>query len=93
MLYDRLLRMHPSPVVALNRAIALGQSEGAEQGLAAIAAIDDRERLSEYPFYFAALGELERRCGRIDQARDYLRAAIAVARSPTERRFLESRMT
>jgi RNA polymerase sigma-70 factor (ECF subfamily) len=92
MLYDRLLQMHGSPVVALNRAIALGQSEGAERGLAAIAAIDDRERLREYPFYFAALGELERRCGRVDQARDYLRAAIAVARSPMERRYFEGRM-
>jgi predicted RNA polymerase sigma factor len=92
MLYDRLLRMHPSPVVALNRAIALGQSEGPERGLAAIAAIDDRERLSEYPFYFAALGELERRCGRIDQARGHLRSAIAVARSPIERRYFEGRM-
>ncbi len=91
-LYDRLMQMHASPVVALNRAIALGQSEGAERGLAAIAAIEDRERLSEYPFYFAALGELERQCGRLDQAREYLKSAIVVARSPMERRYLQSRM-
>jgi len=92
LLYDRLMDMHRSPVVALNRAIAVAQSEGPEQGLAAIRAIDGGERLKEYPFYFAALGELERRCGRVDLAREHLRSAIAVARSPMERKYLEGRM-
>jgi predicted RNA polymerase sigma factor len=91
-LYDRLLALHPSPVVALNRAIAVAESEGAERGLAAIEGIAERERLASYPFYFAALGELERRCGRIDRAREYLEAAIAVARNPMERRYLEGRL-
>src|SRR5205814_6650772 len=58
-LYDMLMAQHPSPVVALNRAIAVAQSESAERGLEEIAAIGDRERLAHYPFYFAAQGELE----------------------------------
>src|SRR5215470_9201221 len=60
-LYDRLLALEPSPVVALNRAVAVGQRDGAEAGLAALAAIADRERLARYPFYPAAFAELERR--------------------------------
>jgi RNA polymerase sigma-70 factor (ECF subfamily) len=90
-LYDRLLAMRPSPVVALNRAIALAQTEGAPRGLDAIAAIAGRERLARYPFYPAALGELELRCGRNDVARDHFREAASLARSPLERRFLERR--
>jgi RNA polymerase sigma-70 factor (ECF subfamily) len=91
-MYDRLLAMRPSPVVALNRAIAVGQHEGAARGLEELTAIADRERLAEYPFYPAALGEMELRCGRTDAARDHFRAAVALSRSPIERRFLERRV-
>ncbi|MEO7038831.1 MAG: DUF6596 domain-containing protein [Gemmatimonadaceae bacterium] len=90
-LYDTLLMMHPSPVVALNRAIAVGQRDGAESGLAAIEAIADVERLAEYPFYFAALGELEQRLGRTDAAREHFLTAKSRARNPMERRFFERR--
>jgi RNA polymerase sigma-70 factor (ECF subfamily) len=90
-LYDQLLLIRPSPVVALNRAIAVAQHEGAARGLEEIASIDDRERLARYPFYPAALGDLELRCGRRDLARDHFREAAALARSPIERRFLERR--
>jgi len=91
-LYDALLTIRPSPVVALNRAIAVAQHEGPERGLQEIQAIDDRDRLAGYPFYFAALGELELRCERRDAARDHFQAALALARSPMERRFLEQRI-
>lgn len=91
-LYDRLLVLAPSPVVALNRAIAIAERDGPEQGLEAIAAMADRDRLAAYPFYPAALGELERRCGRISQARDHFLAARALARNAAERRFLEKRL-
>src|SRR5919108_2420146 len=57
-LYDMLMAIRPSPVVALNRAIAIAQHEGPEAGLAAIAAMEDRERLASYPFFPAALAEL-----------------------------------
>src|SRR5262249_3563822 len=91
-LYDTLMTIHPSPIVALNRAIAVAQCEGPESGLAEIHAIEDRRRLPAYPFYAAALGELELRRGRHEAAREPFRAALALARSPMERRFLEQRV-
>jgi RNA polymerase sigma factor (sigma-70 family) len=91
-LYDTLMAIRPSPVVALNRAIAVAQQQGPERGLEEIHAIADRDRLSAYPFYFAALGELELRRGRHDSARDQFQAALALARNPMERRFLEHRV-
>jgi RNA polymerase sigma-70 factor (ECF subfamily) len=91
-LYDTLLTIRPSPVVALNRAIAVAQHEGPERGLEEIHAIERVDRLSMYPFYFAALGELELRCGRREAARGHFQSALALARNPMERRFLERRV-
>jgi RNA polymerase sigma factor (sigma-70 family) len=91
-LYDTLMRLRPSPIVALNRAIAIAQYAGPDQGLKEILAITDRERLAAYPFYFAALGELELRLGRGEVARTQFQAALGVARNPMERRFLELRI-
>ena len=91
-LYDMLLAIRPSPVVALNRALAVAQRDGPERGLAAIAAIADHDRLANYPFYHAALGELELRCRHGDAARGHFRAALALARNAMERHFLEQRM-
>lgn len=90
-LYDRLLEIRPSPVVALNRAIAVAQAEGPERGREALMNIAGRERLETYPFYAAALGEIELRCGNTAVAHEHYRTAIALARSPMERRFLQSR--
>ena len=59
-----LMTLRPPPVVALNRAIAIAQNEGAERGLEEIHAIAGAERMLDYPFYHAALGELEHRCSR-----------------------------
>ncbi len=91
-LYDILMKVRPSPIVALNRAIAIAQNEGPERGLEEISSITDRDRLAAYPFYFAALGELEFRRGRHKRARDHFRAALALARNPMERRFLDQRV-
>jgi RNA polymerase sigma factor (sigma-70 family) len=91
-LYDTLLTIRPSPIVALNRAIAIAQHEGAARGLAEMDAIADRERLADYPFYFAALGELELRCGRLEDARAHFLTARTLARNPMERRFFEQRI-
>jgi RNA polymerase sigma factor (sigma-70 family) len=91
-LYDTLMTLRPSPVVALNRAIAVAQHEGPERGLEEIHAIADRERLATYPFYHAALGEFESRSGRNEIAQEHFRAARALARNDMERRFLEDRM-
>jgi RNA polymerase sigma factor (sigma-70 family) len=91
-LYDMLMTILPSPVVALNRAIAVAQSEGAERGLEEIHAIAGVERLVEYPFYYAALGELEHRCNRGTLARRHFQAALERARNPMEQRFLQQRL-
>jgi len=91
-LYDRLLAIAPSPVVALNRAIAIAERDGAERGIEELEAIEGRDRLEGYPFYPAALGELELRRGDRERARTFFAAALAAARNPTERRFLEKRV-
>jgi RNA polymerase sigma factor (sigma-70 family) len=91
-LYDRLMDVAPSPVVALNRAIAIAERDGAERGLEELHAIADRARLSRYPFYPAAMGELELRRGNQKRAREHFQAALGLARNPAERRFLEKRL-
>ncbi len=90
-LYDILMGIRPSPIVALNRAIAVAQCEGPERGLEEIVRIADRERLVAYPVLLGCDGELERRLGRNGAARGHFAAARKVARSPMERRFLEGR--
>jgi RNA polymerase sigma-70 factor (ECF subfamily) len=90
-LYDQLMAIRPSPVVALNRAIAVGQHEGPERGLEEIHSMADCDRLAAYPFYPAALGEFELRCGKLESAREHFQAALSLARNPMERRFLERR--
>lgn len=91
-LYDALLRVRPSPVVALNRAVALAEHLGPARGLEALGAMQGSERLSGYPFYPAALGELELRLGRATEARKHFRTAYRLARNPAESRFLERRL-
>ncbi|HEV2424549.1 MAG TPA: sigma-70 family RNA polymerase sigma factor [Terriglobia bacterium] len=91
-LYDRLMAIRPSPVVALNRAIAVAQREGPERGLEEIHGITDSGLLARYPFYHAALGELELRRGRHGIAREHFEKAVALGRNPTERQFLKRRM-
>lgn len=90
-LYDTLLSIRPSPIVALNRAIAIAQLEGPERGLEEIASIDDSARLADYPFYFAARGELELRSGHSGVAHGYFATARTLARNPMERRFFQQR--
>jgi RNA polymerase sigma-70 factor (ECF subfamily) len=92
-LYDSLIGMRPSPIVALNRAIAIAQREGPERGLQELRAISDQDRLKRYPFYAAAFGELELKRGSHDRARMHFRAARTLARNPMERRFLDRRVS
>jgi predicted RNA polymerase sigma factor len=91
-LYDKLAAIRPSPIIALNRAIAVAQHQGPESGLQEIRAIGDRERLSRYPFYFAALGDLELRCGRREAARQHFGDALTRARNRMEREFFQQRI-
>lgn len=91
-LYDTLLKLRPSPVVELNRAIALGQRLGPERGLEALRAIADWERLGKYPFYQAAFGEFELLCGRLMAAREHFSIARSLSRNRMEREFFSGRV-
>ena len=88
-LYDELLALHPSPIVALNRAVAVGMSDGPLAGLRAIEAVEaELPRLHLVP---AARAELLARAGRPSDARDHLGRAIELAPSDQERRQLARR--
>lgn len=88
-LYDLLLTI-PSPVVALNRAMAVAQHEGPQRGLEGLCGIADGDRLAAYPFHSAALGELELPIGRHQSAREHFREALSLARNPMEGQFYSS---
>ena len=91
-LYDVLLRADPSPVVELNRAVAIAMRDGAAAGLALIDGILARGDLADYHFAHSARGELCRRLGQATEARAGYRRALALARQEPERRFLERRL-
>jgi RNA polymerase sigma-70 factor, ECF subfamily len=90
LLYDLLARVAPSPVVALNRAVAVAMAEGEERGLELMAALDDE--LEDYYLLHAARADLLRRLGRDEEAADAYARALELARQPTERAFLERRL-
>jgi RNA polymerase sigma-70 factor (ECF subfamily) len=90
-LYDLLLTLKPSPVVALGRAIAVAEADGPERGLEELSRIAAPKSFDDYPFYQAALGELKLRCGFADSARGHFEAASAAARNGMERDFLLAR--
>jgi RNA polymerase sigma-70 factor (ECF subfamily) len=90
--YDVLARAAPSPVIDLNRAVAVAMSDGPEAGLALIDAILDRGDLGDYHLAHAARADLCRRLGRADAARVSYQRALDLARQEPERRFLERRL-
>jgi RNA polymerase sigma-70 factor (ECF subfamily) len=87
-LYGELARLAPSPVVELNRAVAIGMAEGPQAGLAHLDAIDGLER---HHLLHAARGDLLRRLGREPEAQAAYARAAELATNPVERRFLEGR--
>ena len=91
-LYERLMAIAPSPVVMLNRGVAIAQRDGPAAGIAALASLQGDERLAAYPFYPAALGELERRRGNAREAMRHLQHALVLARNASEGKFLQKRM-
>jgi RNA polymerase sigma-70 factor (ECF subfamily) len=91
-LYDILAQANPSPVVDLNRAVAVAMRDGAAAGLARIDAILESGDLADYHLAHAARADLCRRLGRIDDARAAYEKAIRLARQEPERRFLERRL-
>jgi RNA polymerase sigma-70 factor (ECF subfamily) len=91
-LYEVLARLEPSPVVELNRAVAVAMRDGPAEGLALIDAILARGDLAEYHLAHSARAELLRRLGRTAEARDSFTRALALAQQEPERRFLEKRL-
>ena len=91
-LYDVLRRVDPSPVVALNRAVALGMRDGPEIGLSAIEAVLMEGGLDGYHLAHAARAEMQRRLGLAEAARASYQRALELTRQPAERRFLQSRL-
>jgi RNA polymerase sigma-70 factor (ECF subfamily) len=91
-LYDLLLQIEPSPIVELNRAVAVAMRDGPGAGLELIDAILARGVLGDYHLAHAARADLCRRLGRTDDARSAYGRAIDLARQDPERRFLEGRL-
>jgi RNA polymerase sigma-70 factor (ECF subfamily) len=92
LLYDRLLQIQPSPVVELNRAVAVAMCDGLEQGLLLIDDLLAREHLSNYHLAHAARADLCRRLGRIEEARASYEKALSLAVQEPDRRFLARRI-
>lgn len=91
-LYDLLLQLEPSPVVALNRAVAVAMCDGPDAGLQSIDEILARGDLADYHLAHAARADLCRRLGRTADATASYQKALAIAKQEPERRFLEKRL-
>jgi len=91
-LYDVLSRLDPSPIIFLNRAVAVAMRDGPAAGLALVDALLARGELAEYHLAHAARADLCRRLGRSAEARASYERALALARQEPERRFLQHRL-
>ena len=91
-LYDVLLRMQPSPIIELNRAVAVAMRDGVETGLALVDALLARGELADYRLVHAVRADFCRRLGRTAQARAAYAAALELTRQEAERRFLQRRL-
>jgi RNA polymerase sigma-70 factor (ECF subfamily) len=90
--YDRLLRLHSSPVVALNRAVAVAMRDGPAAGLELVDGLIRDGHLDDYHLLYSARADLCRRLGKTDEARASYTQALANTRQGPERRFLERRL-
>lgn len=93
LLYSRLEQLQPSPIVSLNRAVAIAMAEGPDAGLAIIESAQLAEQLNDYHLLHAVRADLLRRLGRHAEAADCYQRALALATNESERRFLEGRRT
>jgi RNA polymerase sigma-70 factor, ECF subfamily len=91
-LYDILLRTHPSPVIEVNRAVAVAMADSVEEGLALLDKIEKREELEKFHLLPAARADLLRRLGRNEEAAEAYRRALSLATNDIERRFLRWRL-
>ena len=90
-LYDHLLALTGSPMIVLNRAVALAEIEGSAAALAAITPLETDKRMADYQPYWAARGHLLAQAGRRQEAREALTVAIGLARDDAVRRYLQAR--
>ncbi|MBV9185875.1 MAG: RNA polymerase sigma factor [Acidobacteria bacterium] len=90
--YDQLVRMQPSPVVHLNRAVAIAMRDGPEAGLTHIDAVLENGDLANYYLAHSARAEMYRRLGRTAEARSAYEKALALTRQEPERQFLQARI-
>ena len=91
-LYDLLFALEPSPVIELNRAVAVAMRDGPAAGLVLVDAILARGELADYRLAHAARADLCRRLGKIDDAREAYARTLALTRQEPERRFIERRL-
>jgi RNA polymerase sigma-70 factor (ECF subfamily) len=91
-LYDRLLRIHPSPVVQLNRAVAIAMCDGPKVGLTLIDAVLEHGELANYYLAHSARADMCRRLGRTAEARSAYEKALALTQQEPERQFLQERI-
>jgi RNA polymerase sigma-70 factor (ECF subfamily) len=91
-LYDQLVRIQPSPVVQLNRAVAIAMRDGPEAGLADIDAVLEHGELSDYYLAHSARADMCRRLGRTAEARSSYEKALALTQQEPERQFLQERI-
>lgn len=91
-LYDALLRLESSPVIQLNRAVAVAMRDGPEAGLVRIEPLLSHETLGRYRLTHAAKADLLRRLGRFSEAKTSYEAALALTRQEPEQRFLKRRL-
>jgi RNA polymerase sigma-70 factor (ECF subfamily) len=92
-LYDLLLRAEPSPIIELNRAVAVAMRDGPAKGLELVNALLERGELAQYHLAHATRADFCRRLGRKTDARASYERALALAKQEPERRFLEKRLT
>ena len=91
-LYDQLLRIYPSPIVQLNRAVAVAMCDGPGPGLTLIDAVLEHGELANYYLAHSARADMYRRLGRTAEARSSYEKALALTQQEAERQFLQERI-
>jgi RNA polymerase sigma-70 factor (ECF subfamily) len=90
--YDVLMAQSPGPIVALNRALAVAERDGVEEGQRLLVSVAEDKKLARYPFYWAALADLQRRAGKHGEARSSYERAMELSRSPAEQASYRRRL-
>jgi RNA polymerase sigma-70 factor (ECF subfamily) len=90
--YDTLLKTAPSPVVMLNRIVALATVHGVDAGLQELSKLENHSSLQKYHLLYATMGELDERSGNVESAMESYHKALSLTTNEVERRFLEKKL-